>query len=117
MSTIGVLFLWVFLYRKKLAFLLLTFISISSWILTLVLSAPFPISLDTTLSSHAISYFKSVYSHLPYYLFGILNGYWAYHDSTKETMFKLTNSLCFRLAGVVIGIGLMMLVVIRPSVW
>lgn len=48
-----------------------------TWILTLVLSAPFPSSLETTLNADSLKYFKSTYSHMPFYLFGVINGYLA----------------------------------------
>ena len=53
LSLICVLFLLLYSIHKKLSFVILALSTISSWILTLTLSAPFPSSLDTTLSSNS----------------------------------------------------------------
>lgn len=75
--------MWVYLKNKKVGILVLVAMFLTTWILTLTISAPFPTSLDSTLSSTTITYFKSTYSHMPFYLLGIINGYLGHHRRMK----------------------------------
>ena len=54
---------------------------------------------------------------MPYYIFGIINGYWAQNQKSKETMQNLTGNKYFRMAAVLIGTIIITVVIIRPSVW
>jgi hypothetical protein len=117
LSLLATLLLWFYLKNNKLGFILLVLLTLATWILTLTISAPFPTSLDTTLSYNALTYFKSTYSHMPYYLLGLINGYLATNDKTKETLRKLTRNKIFRVIGICLGFSIMVLIVVRPSIW
>lgn len=117
LSLLGTFLLWIYLKNKKVGMALLIVLSLATWILTLTISAPFPTSLDSTLSSTTMSYFKSTYSHMPYYLLGLINGYLAHHQRIKETLEKLTHNKFFRGLGIVIGVVIITVIVLRPSVW
>jgi len=52
---------------------------LGAWVLVLTISSPLPSSLETTLDYNAAQYFKSTYSHLPFYLLGVLNAYLAHN--------------------------------------
>jgi hypothetical protein len=107
----------VYLKHHKVGFILIILLTITSWILTLVLSAPFPSSLESTLHSDSITYFKSTLSHMPYYLIGVLNGYLTANQKVKETLQKFTANKCFRMTGITVGMFLILLIVVRPAVW
>lgn len=109
--------LWVYLKQKKLGFALIILATVVSWALTLVLSAPFPSSLESTLHSDSKTYFKSTFSHMPYYLIGVINGYLAAHPKSKDTLYKFTKNQWFRLTAIAVGISLIVLIMVRPSVW
>jgi len=117
LSLLGITLLWVYLKNNKAGAALLIVLFLATWILTLTISAPFPASLDSTLSSTTITYFKSTYSHMPFYLLGIINGYLGHHQRMKEILEKLTHNKIFRVLGIVIGIVIISVIVIRPSVW
>lgn len=83
LSLLGVILMWVYLKNKKVGIIVLVAMFLTTWILTLTISAPFPTSLDSTLSPTTITYFKSTYSHMPFYLLGIINGYLGHHQRMK----------------------------------
>lgn len=109
--------MWVYLKNKKVGIALLVVTTLATWILTLTISAPFPTSLDAILSYNTLRYFKSTYSHMPYYLIGIINGYFAHKEKTREMLRKLTHNKIFRVFGIMLGYFLVVLIVMRPSVW
>ena len=117
LSLLCVLFLMVYSQKKSVAWILLGLAALGTWILTLTLSAPFPSSLETTLNNRSESYFKSTYAHMPYYLLGVVNGFLAYNEHTRETLQKLTANTYFRIFGLLSGITIIIVVVIHPSLW
>jgi hypothetical protein len=90
---------------------------LSSWILVLTISSPLPSSLETTLDYDSEKYFKSTYSHMPFYLLGTLNAYFAYNEKTKAILQKLTENNIFRVILLGLGTFLVLLVVNRPEIW
>ena len=87
---------------------------LASWVLILVLSSPLATSMETILSYDAQQYFKSTHSHLPFYLFGVLNGYFAFHEGIKELLKSLTRFRILRIISLLIGSALIILVVNKP---
>jgi hypothetical protein len=96
---------------------LLAIAFIVSWILDLTISSPLPSSLETTLDYDAEKYFKSTYSHLPFYLLGSLNAYLSINSKTKHILSQLTENVILKLISLILGTIIILLVVLRPSIW
>lgn len=90
---------------------------IVSWILDLTISSPLPSSLETTLDYSAEKYFKSTYSHLPFYLLGSVNAYLSINSKTKHILTRLTENNILKFIALIIGTVIIFLVVLRPSIW
>lgn len=54
---------------------------------------------------------------MPFYLLGVINGYLGHHQRMKEILCKLTQNKVFRVIAITVGITIMTVIVIRPSVW
>ena len=117
MSLVGGLLVWLQHKNGRSGNIAIIMLTMASLVITLVLSAPFPHSYETILDSYSLYYFKSTYAHLPYYLFGVLNGYLSYNEQTKTTMNNLTKNVYLRIIGIVIGLSLISLILIHPSLW
>ena len=96
---------------------LLTVAFIVSWILDLTISSPLPSSLETTLDYNAEKYFKSTYSHLPFYLLGSVNAYLSINSKTKHILSQLTENTILKFVALIVGTVIIFLVILRPSVW
>jgi hypothetical protein len=103
--------------NKKLGLTLLSLSLIVSWILDLTISSPLPSSLETTLDYNAEKYFKSTYSHLPFYLLGSFNAYLSINSKTKHILSRLTENNILKIIALIIGTVIIFLVILRPSVW
>ena len=113
--TLGILML--FQRNTRFGLIAVSALSVIGWILTLTISSPLPSSPSTTTSSHTVSYFKSTYSHMPYYLLGVLFAYLAYNPHIKGAVAIFLKRVILRIILAVVAIGLIILIVLMPSVW
>jgi peptidoglycan/LPS O-acetylase OafA/YrhL len=117
LTLLNVLILLAFARKKKIGLVALGLTLLASWVLVLTISSPLPSSLETTLSYSAEKYFKSTYSHLPFYLFGVLNAYFAQNEKIKGLFQKLTENNILKFILLALGSFFILLVVYRPEVW
>lgn len=117
LTVLNIIILLLFARKKSFGVISLGISLLSSWILVLTISSPLPSSLETTLSYSAEKYFKSTYSHMPFYLLGVFNAYLAHSEKFKTTLQKLTENNILRVILLAVGVFFSMLVVDRPEVW
>lgn len=105
-------------YRsKRIGLIILGVILIVFWVLLLTISSPLPSSIDTTLDPNTLSYFKSLHSHAPFYFFGVLIAYLSSNEYTNSIFSKFAKNKILTRILYLFGIGIVILILERPSVW
>ena len=104
-------------YLHKLAsYIYLGALLIASWVLMFVLSPPLLTSLDVTINPDTQIFFRSLYSHSGFYLFGLLLALVLSNSYARQSLTEIIGSAVT--GGMfVIAFGLIVLVLFRPLTW
>lgn len=108
----------LYFINKKASIGYLILLLITSGILMFVLSGDLITTVDAAVNSYSQLYFRSFYSHMGFYLFGIAMALLAHQEEVREFV-KNSIVSSTTIMGVLIAVsfGFLVLITMRPSVW
>ncbi len=111
-------FFLIYYGNKTYSYAYLSLIILASWALTFVLSASLIVEVDIAINKYTQLYFRSFYSHLLFYLFGVLMCLLSSEEKARDFVKNnVTSKASVMTVLNIISTFILVFIMLRPSLW